>query len=39
VANADAFAVLGRRVERVAPGDPVVLELFRAVETRMVTDV
>lgn len=38
VANADAFAVLGRGVERVEPGDPVVLELFRAVETRMVTD-
>ena len=33
-ANADAFAVLSVDVERVAEGEPVILELFRAVETR-----
>lgn len=37
-ANADAFAVLGRGIERVPPGDAVILELFRAMETRTVTD-
>jgi molybdopterin biosynthesis enzyme len=38
VANADAFAVLPRGVELVSPGEPVVLELFKAVETRPVGD-
>lgn len=35
-ANADAFAVLPFEVERVSEGEPVILELFRAVETRAV---
>lgn len=35
-ANADAFAVLGVDVEEVAEGQPIVLELFRAVETRSI---
>lgn len=35
-ANADAFAVLPVDVEKVAKGEPVILELFRAVETRTV---
>ena len=33
-ANADAFAVLPRDVDIVALGEPVILELFRAIETR-----
>lgn len=33
-ANADAFAVLPVGVDLIASGDPVILELFRAVETR-----
>lgn len=33
-ANADAFAVLPVGVERVAVGEPVILELFGAAETR-----
>lgn len=33
-ANADAFAVLPIGVERIARGNPVILELFRAMETR-----
>ncbi|HUG08341.1 MAG TPA: gephyrin-like molybdotransferase Glp [Acidimicrobiia bacterium] len=33
-ANADAFAVLPVGVDLIASGDPVTLELFRAVETR-----
>ena len=33
-ANADAFAVLGVGIERVAEGEIVILELFRAQETR-----
>ena len=37
-ANADAFAVLPVEVEKVAEGEPVILELFRAVETRAVGD-
>jgi molybdopterin molybdotransferase len=37
-ANADAFAVLPRDVDHVAVGEPVILELFRAVETRSVDD-
>jgi len=37
-ANADAFAVLPVGVEKVADGDPVILELFRAVETRDLGD-
>lgn len=37
-ANADAFAVLPVGVERVVSGEPVILELFRAVETRAVDD-
>jgi molybdopterin molybdotransferase len=35
-ANADAFAVLGVGVESVAKGEPVTLELFRAMETRSI---
>lgn len=35
-ANADAFAVLTTEVATVAEGQPVLLELFRAVETRAV---
>jgi molybdopterin molybdotransferase len=35
-ANADAFAVLPRGVERIARGEAVILELFRAIETRAV---
>ena len=35
-ANADAFAVLEREVTHIEKGDPVLLELFRAVETRRV---
>ena len=35
-ANADAFAVLGVGTERVAAGETVTLELFRAMETREV---
>lgn len=35
-ANADAFAVLSVDVGRVAEGEPVMLELFRAVETRTI---
>ena len=35
-ANADAFAVLPREVDHVARNDPVVLELFRAIETRSI---
>lgn len=38
-ANADLFAVLTIGVDRVAAGDPVILELFRAMETRTVGDV
>jgi molybdopterin molybdotransferase len=38
-ANADAFAVLPVDVDTVAEGDPVILELFRALETRMTDDV
>jgi molybdopterin molybdotransferase len=37
-ANADAFAVLSTGVARVPEGQPVVLELFRAVETRAIDD-
>ena len=37
-ANADAFAVLPVEIEKVAEGEPVILELFRAVETRAVGD-
>jgi molybdopterin molybdotransferase len=37
-ANADAFAVLPVGVEAVAAGERVILELFRAVETRSVGD-
>ena len=37
-ANADAFAVLPLEVEKVAEGEPVILELFRAVETRAAGD-
>lgn len=37
-ANADAFAVLPVDVDFVAEGDSVILELFRAVETRAVED-
>lgn len=33
-ATADVFAVLPREVSRVAEGQPVILELFRAMETR-----
>jgi molybdopterin molybdotransferase len=33
-ASADVFAVLPRDVSRVAEGEPVTLELFRAMETR-----
>ncbi len=36
VANADAFAVMPRGVERVSEGDSVLLELFRAKETRAI---
>lgn len=35
-ANADAFAVLPVEVEKVTEGEPVTIELFRAVETRSV---
>lgn len=38
-ANSDSFAVLPVDVESVAEGDPVILELFRAVETRAAEDV
>ncbi|MGH3649791.1 MAG: molybdopterin molybdotransferase MoeA, partial [Acidimicrobiia bacterium] len=38
VANADAFAVLPLGVEQVSRGDSVVLEMFKAVETRPVGD-
>jgi molybdopterin molybdotransferase len=37
-ANADAFAVLPRDVDHVGVGDPVILELFRGIETRSVED-
>ncbi len=37
-ANADAFAVLPVGVDLIASGDPVILELFRAVETRGAED-
>lgn len=37
-ANADAFAVLPREVARVGADEPVILELFRAIETRTVDD-
>ncbi|MGD2043200.1 MAG: molybdopterin molybdotransferase MoeA [Acidimicrobiia bacterium] len=37
-ANADAFAVLPRDVARVAEDEPVILELFRAIETRTIDD-
>lgn len=37
-ADADGFAVLGVGVDRVEVGQPVVLELFRAPETRRVGD-
>lgn len=37
-ANADAFSVLPRGVDHVGLGDPVILELFRAIETRAVHD-
>ncbi len=36
-ANADAFAVLPRDVARIARGEEVILELFRSVETRVVS--
>lgn len=35
-ANADAFAVMPVEVEKIPKGDPVILELFRAVETRAI---
>lgn len=35
-ANADAFAVLPRQMSRVERGRPVILELFRALETRSI---
>jgi len=35
-ANADAFAVLPMDVEEVAEGEPVILEMFHALETREV---
>ncbi|HEX6299210.1 MAG TPA: gephyrin-like molybdotransferase Glp [Acidimicrobiia bacterium] len=38
-ANSDAFAVLPVDVDSVSEGDPVILELFRAVETRAAEDV
>jgi molybdopterin molybdotransferase len=38
-ANADAFAVMGVDVDFVASGASVILELFRAVESRAVEDV
>jgi molybdopterin biosynthesis enzyme len=38
-ATADAFAVLERGVARIEANEPVVLELFRAQETRSVEDV
>lgn len=38
-ANADAFAVLPRGVSRAREGERVLLELFRAAETRTVADV
>jgi molybdopterin molybdotransferase len=38
VANADAFAVLGVGVAHLAAGSPVTLEMFRAVETRSISD-
>jgi len=38
-ATADAFAVLERGVTRIEASEPVVLELFRAQETRSVEDV
>ena len=37
-ANAEVFAVLPREVSRVDEGEPVILELFRAMETRGVDD-
>lgn len=37
-AKADAFAVLPVGVERISEGETVILELFRAVETREVED-
>jgi molybdopterin molybdotransferase len=37
-ANADAFAVLPVDVGEVPKGEPVILELFRAVETRAIDD-
>jgi len=38
-ANSDAFAVLPIDVDSVSEGHPVILELFRAVETRAAEDV
>lgn len=38
-ANADAFAVLPVDIEDVAEGDPVIVELFRALETRAAENV
>lgn len=38
-ANSDAFAVLPVDVDAVSEGDPVILELFRAVATRAAEDV
>jgi molybdopterin molybdotransferase len=38
-ANSDAFAVLPLDVDSVSEGAPVILELFRAVETRTAEDV
>jgi molybdopterin molybdotransferase len=35
-ANADAFAVLPQEVAHVGRGEPVILELFRAMETRSI---
>ena len=37
-ANADAFAVLPRGVDHVAEDESVILELFRAIETRSIDD-
>jgi molybdopterin molybdotransferase len=38
MANADVFAVLGVGVAHVPAGSPVTLEMFRAVETRSISD-
>ena len=38
-ARADAFAVLPVDVDSISEGDPVILELFRSVETRSADDV